>query len=87
MGFTSNGKRPLKVIRAAKQVELIFSAKTVVIDSYLKRRSEDGKRRFTIAHEAAHNIFDRDNGGRCEAHFYSGFDSEREILLKLSVKE
>ena len=82
LGFTSNGKRPLKVVRGTEQVELIFPAKTVVIDSYLKNHNENGKRRFTIAHEAAHNIFDRDNGGRCEAHFYSGFDSERDYSVE-----
>lgn len=54
LGFTSNGKRPLKVVRGTKQVELIFPAQTIVIDSYLKNHSENGKRRFTIAHEAAH---------------------------------
>lgn len=82
LGFTSNGKRPLKVVRGTEQVELIFPAKTVVIDSYLRNHNENGKRRFTIAHEAAHNIFDRDNGGRCEAHFYSGFDSERDYTVE-----
>lgn len=82
LGFTSNGKRKLKVMREGKQVELVFPTHTIVVDSYLKKQSEDGKRRFTIAHEAAHNIFDRDNGGRCEAHFYSGFDSEKEYSVE-----
>ena len=81
LGFTSNGKRKLKVMREGKQVELVFPTHTIVIDSYLKKQSEEGKRRFTIAHEAAHNIFDRDNGGRCEAHFYSGFDAQREYSM------
>lgn len=82
LGFTSNGKRKLRVMREGRQVELVFPPHTIVVDSYLKKRGEDGKRRFTIAHEAAHNIFDRDNGGRCEAHFYSGFDSEREYTIE-----
>lgn len=82
LGFTSNGKRKLKVMREGKQLELVFPAHTIVIDSYLKKQSEEGKRRFTIAHEAAHNIFDRDNGGRCEAYFYSGFDSERDYTVE-----
>lgn len=86
LGFTSNGKRKLKVMREGRQVELVFPPRTIVVDSYLKKRSEDGKRRFTIAHEAAHNIFDRDNGGRCEAHFYSGFDSEKEYGVE-SLRE
>ena len=47
----------------------------------MKKQSEEGKRRFTIAHEAAHNIFDRDSGGRCEVHFYSGFDAQREYSM------
>jgi Zn-dependent peptidase ImmA (M78 family) len=82
LGFTSNGKRKLRVMREGRQVELVFPTHTIVVDAYLKRRNEDGKRRFTIAHEAAHNIFDRDNGGRCEAHFYCGFDSEKEYSVE-----
>ena len=39
LGFTSNGKRKLKVMREGKQVELVFPTHTIVVDSSLKKQS------------------------------------------------
>ena len=81
LGFTSNGKRSLTVLRDNQKVEITYPSRTVVIDTFLKRKSEEGRCRFTIAHEAAHYIFDRDHGGKVEAHFFSAFDAERNYTL------
>lgn len=81
MAFTANGKTPLRVLRNNKPEEIVFPARTVVLDSFLQSPNEEARRRFAIAHEAAHDIFDRDHGGTTEAHFYSAFDTQRTYSL------
>lgn len=59
IGFLSDGKYPLKVYENGKAVERVFPEGTIVIDRFLLRDDRSGQRRFTLAHEAAHLIFER----------------------------
>lgn len=81
MGYTSNGKTSLSVIRDDVKIRVVYPAKTIVIDSFLTNSTEVGKYRFTLAHEAAHCIFDMSYGGVVESHFHSAFDAERSYTL------
>ena len=56
IGFLSDGKTPLKVYRNNEPLAVVFPVNTVVIDRYLLRNSESSRRRFTLAHEAAHAV-------------------------------
>lgn len=40
---------------------MIISNISVVLDKYLLLKSEFGKRRFTLAHEAAHKLLEKHN--------------------------
>ena len=59
IGFVSDGQYALKVSEHGRIVEHIYPKGTVVIDRYLLSTDLSGQRRFTLAHEAAHIIFER----------------------------
>ena len=58
IGFLANGKDPLKVRRSGKKLSIVFPKDTIVIEKKLLQESESSRRRFTIAHEAAHKILE-----------------------------
>ena len=59
IGFLSDGITPLIVYRAGKKTPVVFPKDTIVIERFLQRSDESGRRRFTLAHEAAHFILNR----------------------------
>ena len=59
VGFLSDGKRPLLVRRGNENVEVVFPARTAVIEKYLLNPKESARKRFTISHEGAHDVMDR----------------------------
>lgn len=61
IAFLSNGKRPLRVVRDGKRVEVIFPKNTVVLDKVLLNEKESSRRRFTLGHEGAHSIIAKQN--------------------------
>lgn len=61
LGFLSDGKTPLRIVRNGKPKSVVFAKDTIVIDKYLLLKSEFGKRRFTLAHEAAHKLLEKHN--------------------------
>ena len=58
-------------------MEWIFQKGTVVIDRFFLREDNSGRRRFTLAHEAAHVIFERMSPLAPGPCFNRYFDSER----------
>ncbi len=76
IGFLSDGKTPLKVIRNNGPSAVVFPVNTVVIDRYLLRNNESARRRFTIAHEAAHAILKMHVPVQMEACYKSEYDGE-----------
>ena len=75
IGFSANGIDPLLVRRKGKIISVVFPKDTIVIDQYLLRPEESSRRRFTLAHEAAHKIMER-HVPMPHACFHSDYDSE-----------
>ena len=55
---------------------MVFPKGTVVIDRFLLQADKSGQRRFTLAHEAAHVIFERMSPTAAGPCFNRYFDSE-----------
>ena len=74
IGFLADGKTSLQVWRNGKVVSFCFPLGTIILDTSLMADNENGKRRFTIAHEVAHYILNRHNP---VPQFSRAWDSER----------
>lgn len=74
LGFISDGKTPLTICSNGKKQTRIYPKGTIVIEKCLCGKNETGRRRFTIAHEAAHYIVDK---SLMTASFHREFDKER----------
>ena len=59
IGYLSDGIRGLWVRRNGKAEQIVYPAKTVVLDRFLLNPSESARKRFTIAHEGAHEMLNR----------------------------
>lgn len=75
IGFLANGIDPLLVYRNSKPTPVVFPKNTIVIERFLLRTEESGRRRFTLAHEAAHMILEKHIPTQA-ACFHSDFDCE-----------
>ena len=92
--FSANGIRPLKVRRNGKVEEIVFPPRTAVIEKFLLSPKESARKRFTIAHEGAHDVMGRHIPLQASpmAAFHSEYDPEMTYtgdMLKemLSVNE
>ena len=74
IGFIADGITPLRVYEDGAACLCVFPKGTIVIERYLRRENESGRRRFTISHECAHYIMDR---AVPSAAFHREFDGER----------
>lgn len=74
IGFLSDGKRPLKVLRRSGEKEVVYPEGTAVIEKKLLAPGETARRRFTIAHEGAHHMIERH--ARLREELFSGEDPE-----------
>lgn len=83
IGFLSDGKRPVKIIRDNRKMKILFPKDTAVIDKYLQKTSELGRMRFTIAHEGAHHIMNKHIPAQATAAFHSEYDCEMEYSYKM----
>lgn len=59
VGFLSDGEYPLGVMENGKKIMRIYPKGTIVIDRSLLKDDQSGRKRFTLAHEAAHVIYER----------------------------
>ena len=59
IGFISDGIYPLQVMREGRREKVIYPKGTIVIDRFFLQPDKSAQRRFTLAHEAAHVIFER----------------------------
>lgn len=89
IGFLSDGITPLRIVENNRVVQRVFPKGTVVLEQYLLSKREDGRRRFTLAHEAGHYIMDRTIAA---ASFHREYDNERsyspqELRELLSFRE
>ncbi len=82
IGFSADGRTPLMVRRGGVAAAVIYPRDTLVIDQFLERREESGRRRFTMAHEAAHNILGRHVPMQMAAAFHSDYDHEARYSME-----
>ena len=81
IGFTGDGRAPLKIKRDGQALSVVFPFKTIVLDRYLLRPEEHTHRRFTLGHEAGHLISMRINP-ESAACFHRTHDRERTYSLQ-----
>lgn len=74
IGFIADGITPLRVYEDGATCLCVFPKGTIVIERYLRRENESGRRRFTISHECAHYLMDKTVSA---AAFHREFDGER----------
>lgn len=77
MGFLADGETPLLVRKDGRIAPVIYPKDTVVVDRFLLADKETGRRRFTLAHEAAHYILTRMHNQPRAGCFHNEFDSDR----------
>ena len=74
IGFIADGITPLRIHEDGTSCLCVFPKGTIVIERYLRRENESGRRRFTISHECAHYLMDKTIPA---AAFHREFDGER----------
>ncbi len=82
IGFLANGETPLLIYQEGKIIPFVFPKDTIVLDKILLAEREQGRRRFTMAHEASHYILERMRQAPGAAHFHTEYDSERVYSTK-----
>lgn len=75
IGFLANGMDALLVYRNGVVASVIFPKDTIVIEQYLLKPEESSRKRFTLAHEAAHRIMEK-HVPKAAACFHSDYDAE-----------
>lgn len=74
IGFISDGITPLLVYEKQQIIPAVYDKGTIVIEKFLRKETESGRRRFTISHESAHFVMDRTVP---QAGFHREYDNER----------
>ena len=77
IGFLADGQTPLLIYQDGRIIPFIFPKDTIVLDKFLLAEKEQGRRRFTMAHEASHHILERMHNDTNAARFHTEFDNER----------
>ena len=86
IGFTGDGKRPLRIVKNGKVKEVVYPKRTIVLDNYLLHPNEGCHRRFVLGHEAGHILAARINP-ESPACFYHFNDRERAVYTLEDMKE
>ena len=76
IGFTSDGNAELMICQNGRIISFVFPEKNIIIDKFLLSEKEYGRRRFIMAHEAAHIILNKMEQSN-KSHFHNEFDNER----------
>ena len=77
IGFLADGATPLLVHQDGKIIPFVFPKDTIVLDKFLLAEKEQGRRRFTMAHEASHHILSKMYAMPSEGRFHAEYDNER----------
>ncbi len=80
IGFLSDGEEQLPIYSNGKEVKAVFPKWNIVLDKFLLSENEFGRRRFTMAHEAAHFILEK-HDPMTKAYFHRVFDKEQDYSL------
>ena len=82
IGFLSDGRSPLSVLRNGEQIQIIFPKDTIVLERFLLAPAEWTRRRFVLAHEIGHVLLNRADPLHCGACFDREYDEARSYSLK-----
>jgi len=83
IGFLSDGITPLRIHDdSGKVMKALYPARTIVIEKHLLNPSEVTRRRFTIAHEGSHHIFNLHCLQPVGACFNTVYDKEANYTLE-----
>ena len=82
IGFISDGIYPLQIIQNGQTEKILYSKGTIVIDRFLLQPDRSGQRRFTLAHEAAHVIFERMSPTAAGPCFNRLYDKEKRYSFR-----
>ena len=77
IGFLADGEAPLLIYQDGKIIPFVFPKDTIVLDKFLLSEKEQGRRRFTMAHKAAHHILGKMYATPNEGRFHTEYDGER----------
>ena len=77
IGFLADGETPLLIHQEGRIIPFVFPKDTIVLDKFLLAEREQGRRRFTMAHEASHHILERMHSDTNAARFHTEFDNEK----------
>ena len=77
IGFLADGTTPLLIHQDGKIIPFVFPKDTIVLDKFLLSEKEQGRRRFTMAHEASHHILSKMYAVPSEGCFHTEHDVER----------
>lgn len=76
-GMLSDGVQGIWISKNKKKEYVVFPKFTIVLDQYLLREGESGRRRFTLAHEAGHYLLCKHNPEQTVPSYRREFDAER----------
>ena len=83
IGFLADGATPLLVHQDGKIIPFVFPKDTIVLDKFLLAEKEQGRRRFTMAHEASHHILSKMYAMPSEGRFHAEYDRNWLRCLRL----
>jgi len=78
IAFLSDGVQPLFIYEGKKKISKVFPKFTIILDKFLLRDEESGRRRFSLAHEAGHYLLCLHNPDQVVPSYRREYDSERE---------
>ena len=81
IGFVSDGTTPLTVWRNGQRREVAYPKNTIVLDIFLRRKGEECRRRFTLAHEIGHILLNRADPLHTAACYHRVYDRERQYSI------
>ena len=85
IGFTADGHTPLKIKKNDRILKAVYPKNTIVLEQYLLNNTENGRRRFTLGHEAGHILAGKISPDNT-ACFHRVYDTERSYTVD-EIKE
>lgn len=82
VAFSANGIKPLRIKRNGSIEDVVFSEKTIVLDTYFKQPQNSIQRRLTLSHELGHKIYEKIAPGHDVGNYKKIFDAERDYTIE-----
>lgn len=82
IGFLADGEIALLIYQDGKIISFVFPKDTIVLDKFLLAEKEQGRRRFTMAHEASHHILSKMYAMPSEGRFHTDMTASVAIPKK-----